>query len=140
MGHYKDSCHFWGVSYVGRSFVHSDVEIMQFHKEICFLLPLDREIAKEFMGKFSSNIPPLLKFLSAIEVLETISVVEEDLMVSSDKISHVGLKDVSSLVMGGTSNEGCLVVSSFARASTDCEVWVTICFVRLTSLHSHMLH
>ena len=122
MGHSKDSCHFWGVSYVGRSFVHSDVEIMQFDKEFFFLLPLDRESAKEFLGKFSSNIPLLLKFLSVVEVLETISMVEEDVMVSGDKTSHVGSEDVSSPIVGGTSNEGCLVVFSFARASTDCEV------------------
>ena len=47
--------------------------------DIIFLIPLEKNSATSFMGKFSSTLPTLLKFLSIEELQVSLSGVEASL-------------------------------------------------------------
>lgn len=54
------------------------------------MLPMDKHLALDFVGKFSSNVPLLLKFLSFVEVLESLAGLVEFKKGTSCKFCELG--------------------------------------------------
>lgn len=48
-------------------------------RDINFPLPLDKDSAKSFVGKFAESISLLLNFISTVDILESLSVLDIEL-------------------------------------------------------------